>query len=143
MKLNRQAYLPGEQHLCRVCDTALARRDAAGVLRPLASKGHVVFLLENGSFYRVNLCQECIRTLDFNDRAVVMSIWANDLAVWRRLEEQAGVEDAAQRQRERAAVKPLAGFHHVEKADAGNNVRLAKRAQEFTRKLRQEQINGR
>lgn len=100
MKLDRDFHREGEHHRCRACGVKLARL-VDGALQPLGSLTHVVFLLESGTFYRVNMCKSCAKNLDLKDPKVVFSFWANDLARWPN-------------RKELAKDKPLPGFAVIE-----------------------------
>jgi hypothetical protein len=137
MKLNKSYYRPGSHHLCRVCDTPIAKL-VDGKLRPLASKTHVTFVLENGSFYRTNLCKNCANDIDFRDQAIVQSFWANDLHVWEQLEIESGSTptEARQKTKERATVKPIKGFCHVDRGDGKDLKHIVRKSREFVRDLK-------
>lgn len=103
MKLNRDWFRAAERHVCRSCGVKLARsRD--GALRDLGAKVHVIFLLENHSFYRINVCKQCVKSLDFASSDVVMSFWASDIYAL----------DSLEAKKEMAKAKPLPGFYMIE-----------------------------
>jgi hypothetical protein len=77
MKVRKDYYSERRYHVCRICETPIAR--AVGKeLRPLANKTHVNFLLESGAFFRLNLCMNCARSLDLGSKDVAEDLYKSD-----------------------------------------------------------------
>ena len=70
-------YKPGSHHVCRFCDTPLAKL-VNGKLRSLSSKAHVSMLLDSGVNHRFNACKQCVKRNEFTVDTL-KSIWEQDI----------------------------------------------------------------
>lgn len=82
-------FVPGVEHVCRFCETPLAKR-IGNVLSPLSNIGHVYLLLKSGKIHRFNCCKDCAKKKDFTEPGLLRRIWEGDCEQWKTLEEREG-----------------------------------------------------
>lgn len=131
MKFKHDFYKKGEYHVCRICETPIAKvRD--GQLVELSNKAHVIVPLDNGSLYRFNACRDCAKDFDATDAAAVKAAWESDLTSWAENK----TFSKSEYKRLKAQVKPLVGFKHVHENDPKDFDKMQKNLKAFLKDTR-------
>lgn len=134
-QLNKEFFIPGVKHVCRFCDTPLAKVKNS-LLVPLASKAHLTIVTENGIIHRFNCCKQCAKK-DFKGNEILQQVWNDDVQMWKNLEIMEGLDQ--QEAEKRAEIlrkeKIILDFVGVE-LDIKQAEKVFKQAERFAKKIK-------